>query len=231
MRASHPDGTSPSPRPARLRRRAGAGLKWAGALLFASLAAPAGAVLQVVEDNGTTYSLFLRVGSASGVDTVTFNVAGNQAGLAMTPVAGASSQPIDVYVTPVRNVSTDGTSSTARTVSLRVDSSAGLACQTASTCGSTVIPFTQISWTSNSSDSGDIGSGAFTGSTNQEIARFNANATTCTSFSIFGWCFLWAYNYQTRQMNATRMTFSYANSAVYPAGTYRGRVVFTASTL
>lgn len=204
-----------------MRRR-----RW-GAVLLAALAGlahvpAADAVITTVADTGSTYAITLRVGSLSGVDTVNFNVAGTNVGL--TPAAVAGTPAIDISVTPVRPIST---SNTERPVTLRVNTSAGLTCQSGG-CGTTVIPFSEISWVaSNNSNatSGDIQSGRFDGSASQQLARFNANATFCSLGLIV--CLSWTY--QSRTMNATRLQFSYDNDVIYPAGNYRGTVVFTAS--
>ncbi|WP_312411509.1 hypothetical protein [Comamonas sp.] len=199
----------------------GAGL----VLLACGIIGPANAVIITVSDNASTsnYALSLQVGSAAGTDTVQFNVTGNNAGL--TPTAVTGSPAIDISVTPVRPATT---SATARPVTLRVDSGAGLVCQSSS-CSGTIIPFTKISWTvSNSSGSaaGDIQNGQFTGANNQQLANFNANATYCIPVILV--C-LGNWVYQSHAMSATRMTFSYANDTFYPAGTYLGTVYFTAS--
>lgn len=204
---------------ARRRRR---GLLGAAALA-AGVAMPAGAVITTVSDTGSVYAISLRVGSASGVDTVAFHVTGNNAGL--SPVAVTGTPAIDVSVTPIRPASS---SSRARPVTLKVDSSLGLRCQSGG-CGTTIIPFDEISWVaSNNSaaEAGDIQSGRFNGTPNQQIASFNANATYC-SLTVFVLCL--GYTYQSRAMNVTRMLFSYDNDVVYPAGNYKGTVRFTAS--
>ncbi len=194
-------------------------------LLACGISVPANAVIITVSDSASTsnYALSLQVGAAAGVDTVQFNVSGNNVGL--TPAAVTGSPAIDISVTPIRPATT---SSTARPVTLRVDSSAGLSCQSGS-CGATIIPFSKISWTASNTSgagAGDIQSGQFTGAANQQLASFNANATFCSSpFLIF--CFGWTY--QSNTMVATRLTFSYANDTIYPAGTYLGTVYFTAS--
>jgi len=203
--------------------------RWTGALLLAgvlSLPMPAAAVILAVTDTGSTYGIALRVGSVAAVDTVTFNVTGNNVGLTPAPVVGTPT--VDVWVTPVRPMSS---SDTARPVTLRVDSAAGLPCQ-AGGCGSTIIPFTEISWTASNNgaaSSGDIQSGRFAGTANQQIASFNANATYCSGIELFGLCILGSWMYQSNTMNATRLQFTYDNDVVYPAGTYRGIVRFTAS--
>lgn len=202
---------------------------WAALAVCASAGLPAHAVITTVTDTGSNYSLYLRVGSEVGVDTVTFDVTGNNVGL--TPTAVVGTPAIDVWVTPLRPATS---SSTARPVTLRVSSPAFLACQSGG-CGSTQIPFGKISWAASANSgptSGDIQSTSspFTGGANQLIASFNANAGSyCPVWppvlcSIFG-----GYVYETNTLQATRMTFSYANDVIYPAGTYRGTVRFTAS--
>lgn len=191
-------------------------------LLACGITKPANAVMIVVNDSGSTYSLSLQVGTAGKgvVDTVQFNVTGDNVGL--TPTAVIGSPAIDITVKPMRPANNP---TTARPVTLRVDSSMGLKCQ-GGNCGSTIIPFNKIRWTvSNNGGTGDIQSGQFNGSANQQIASFNANATVC-AFGILI-CLFW--DYQSNVMNATRLTFSYANDTIYPAGTYSGTVTFTAS--
>lgn len=216
-------------RPAPRRRRAGA-LAALAALLAGLPSPPADAVIVTASDSGTSYSLALRVGSAVGVDTVNFSVTGPNAGLTQSPVTGTPA--IDVWVMPVRSVSAGG--ETARPVTLNVNSAAGLSC-IGGGCGSTVIPFSKISWTASNNSApaaGDIQGSSFTGGNNQPIASFNANATYCSSgiallCQLLPGIFPWVY--ETRRLDATRMQFHYANDVIYPAGTYRGTVVFTAT--
>ncbi|MCR6480005.1 hypothetical protein NU688_27880 [Variovorax sp. ZS18.2.2] len=215
LRAAHVDG------PGRKARGRWRGLL-AAVVLAAGAAMPAGAVITTVSDNGGVYAISLRVGSLSGVDTVAFSVTGNNAGL--TPTAVTGSQTIDVSVTPIRPTTS---SATARPVTLKVDSLAGLPCQSGS-CTGTTIPFSQITWVASNNGnaaSGDIQSGRFNDTNNQQIASFNANATFCSFWLIF--CL--GYTYQSNAMNATRLQFSYDNDVVYPAGNYKGTVRFTAS--
>lgn len=195
-------------------------------LLACGISVPANAVITTVSDTSSTYALSLRVGSAVGVDTVQFNVTGNNVGLTPTPVTG--SPAIDISVTPMRPATS---ASAARPVTLRVDSSVALSCANGP-CSGTTIPFSKISWTaSNNAGAGDIQSGQFTGTANQQLASFNANATYCSGIQlpIFDTCLLGSWFYQSRALHATRLTFSYANDTIYPAGTYNGKVTFTAS--
>ena len=209
--------------PGRVRAPLAVGL----ALLACGSTIPANAVITTVTDTGSTYAISLKVGSPSAIDTVQFNVTGNNVGLTPVPVTGTPA--IDISVVPIRPANSDGG---ARPVTLQVDSSVGLTCQSPS-CGTTTIPFSKISWTvSNSSGggAGDIQNGVFNGAANQQIASFNANATYCSGLiNIFGICLLGSWFYQSNTMNATRLTFTYANDVVYPAGAYKGTVYFTAS--
>ncbi|QMV75627.1 hypothetical protein HS961_04645 [Comamonas piscis] len=192
-------------------------------LLACGFSVPANAVITTVSDSGNTYALSLQVGSAAGTDTVQFNVTGNKVGLTPTPVAGTPA--IDISVTPIRPATS---ASAARPVTLRVDSSVGLSCQSGP-CGATIIPFSKISWSASNTSgagAGDIQSGQFTGAANQQLASFNANATFC-SFPLIIFCLGWTY--QSNAISATRLTFSFANDTIYPAGTYQGAVYFTAS--
>ncbi|WP_432728215.1 hypothetical protein [Variovorax sp. W6] len=202
-------------------RAAIAAVAAAAALLAAT---PARAVITTVTDTGSTYSLTLRVGSAGAtVDTVAFNVTGANAGL--TPTAVTGTPTIDVWVMPVRPVAS---TTVARPVTLRVDSSAALTCQSGG-CGTTAIPFSKISWvaTNNSNAaSGDIQNGRFTASASQSIASYDANASFCSGLlcPLIG-----TWTYQSRNLTATRLQFSYDNDVVYPGGNYKGTVRFTAS--
>ena len=190
-------------------------------LLACGISLPAHAVITTVSDSGNNYALSLRVGSAASIDTVQFNVTGNNVGL--TPTAVTGSPAIDISVTPLRPATS---ASAARPVTLKVDSSVALSC-VSGPCGGTSIPFSNISWTSTGNGSGgDIQNGQFSGAANQQLASFNANATYC-SFPLIIFCLGWTY--QSNAISATRLTFSFANDTIYPAGTYQGTVYFTAS--
>ena len=185
---------------------------------------PVQAVFTIVTDtDALNYSLTLRVGTAGAtVDTVAFSVTGANAGL--TPVAVTGTPSIGVSVAPTRPMLTTAIS---RPVTLVVDSSAALACQSGG-CGSTTIPFSKISWVATSNDtaaSGDIQSGRFTASAGQTIASYNANASVCSG----GLCPVAGWTFQSRQLTGTVLQFSYDNDVVYPGGNYKGTVRFTAS--
>ncbi|HYP83516.1 hypothetical protein [Variovorax sp.] len=202
--------------------RIGPGRRLAHALLgLAALlggARDAGAVFTFTNAYGS-YGLTLQVGSANAIDEIVFNVAGNNVGLTPAPVAGTNSSTnqagVTVRVTPSRpffGLQPD-------TVTLTVDSSLALSCQTPATCSGVSIPFTSIRWTSTDASSSaganiDIQNGTFSGTAGQQLARFDPVALLQGS----------------RQLSNT-LNFEYANSTVYPAGTYRGTVRFTATML
>lgn len=207
----------------------GAAAAGAAALALACAAAPARAVIAIVTDTGSSYGLTLRVGSpGTTVDTVAFSVTGANAGLTPTAVTGTPS--ITVWVTPVRPITASNT--TARPVTLRVDSSTALQCQSGG-CGTATIPFSKVSWTASGNSnaaSGDVQNGSFDTTANQTIASFNANASFCTGLLGLP-CLLGVgtWTYQSQQLSSTTLQFSYANDTVYPGGTYTGTVRFTAS--
>ncbi|RYF74981.1 MAG: hypothetical protein EOO22_05850 [Comamonadaceae bacterium] len=186
------------------------------ALLACACTVPDAGAVFTYASTSAPYGITLQVGSASAIDEVVFNVTGNNAGL--TPAAvTATAQPITVRISPSRPSLIFAES---RPVTLTVDSSVGLACSTPANCGSTVIPFNTISWTSSNATSpnqGDIQNGTFAGSASQSLASFNAATSVLVVF-----------DGDTRFMSNT-LTFRYANTTVYPAGSYRGTVHFTAT--
>lgn len=194
-----------------------------GALL---LGQPAGAVFTYLPFTSPRF-IQLQVGSTGvTVNTVNFTV------------NGASTSPSPVQVTGVPDSTTPATSpsggvlvrmrgqwnSGTETLRLSVNSAVGLACLPGTGCGSTVIPFTHISWISHGTDAShpgfDIQSGAFNGSATQNLASFTCCGTGTNLSSGSG----------TVQMSNT-LVFRYSNDTLYPAGTYRGTVTFTATLL
>ena len=150
------------------------------------------------------HQIRIRVGGDSaGVDTVNFgSIDGNKVGNAQS-VAARGGSGVDLWVfawTPG-----DGD----RMVTVTANSAMGMSCTTAASCGATTIPFDTVSWTVGNTakaDGGDVQPGQFDMSSAQPIARFAS----------------------ARQLKST-LLFRYANTTVYPAGTYTGRVTFTAS--
>lgn len=168
-----------------------------------------------------TRDVTLRVGSPGSIDIVTFNVANANVSPNPVAVAGVSNGPA---TTPANGtqilITADVPFATSVNVSLNVDSSAGLSCVGGSGCGSTVIPFSTISWTSSNLATGgfagqDIQNGSFNGSATQTIAQIPVFALLSYSNVVM----------------SNVLNFTYANASLFPAGQYRGRVVFTASVL
>ena len=167
---------------------------------------------------GGTRTILLQVGAAGGtVNTVRFNVSGASTSPSPMPATGVPDATTPT-TTPsggvrVRMRATINNSS-ARTLSLVVNSQAGMTCITPATCGTVSIPFSKVSWVSHekdgTNDAVDIQSGSFNGTTTQTLVSYFC----CNPFRSF-------------EM-ANTLVFTYANDTLYPAGQYRGRVTFTA---
>ena len=72
-----------------------------------------------------------------------------------------------------------------------------------------VIPFSTLSWTTQD---GDIPSGQFDDSANQFLQQYNRRGRRARGVVDY-------------------LTFSYANTASFPPGTYSGRVTYTITNL
>ena len=195
----------------------------AGASLWAVLPAPAHAVLTNVEVGSAPRSITLQVGSPGGtIDNVVFDVTG--ANVSPTPV------PVTNPATVGFSITANRVTSTGTTVTLTAYSSTGLPCVAGTGCGTTVIPFNKIRWTSlNPSNTGlDIQDGIFDGSAGQPLASYPNNVRRCTLGAFL--CFIFGNpqtDFDTNLQNNLR--FTYDNDMLYPAGQYRGRVTFTAT--
>lgn len=172
---------------------------------------------------GSPRRIILRVGSANTtVNTVTFNVLNanvSPSPAAVTGVTGGGAPATSPANGIEVNVDARFTNTTGNTVRLTVDSSAGLTCSGGG-CGSTIIPFSTISWVSYNQDTNfpgrDIQNGAFNGTSSQSLSN-----VTWTGGS--------ASNGSTTMSNV--LVFQYNNATLFPAGNYTGRVIFTASNL
>jgi len=186
-----------------------------GAIALAMLLAPADAAQAVITTTLLTLSgnrLTLRVGAAGGtIDNVSFTVSG--ANLQPSPTPVTRPDTVTVLLTADKAL----LALAINTVRLSVTAAPGLGCTTPSSCGSTSIPFSDIGWVSTNPDASgqDIQSGSFNASGSpQQLAQFPLPVLTTLSA-------------RTEMNNALR--FSYANSTLYPSGTYAGRVTFTAT--
>lgn len=172
----------------------------------------------------------LRVGSAgTTVNDVTFNVTGTNVNpTAVTGIPGGSTpatSPIGgTEITLTAGLVNQGQ----QRVSLTVDSSAGMACVGGTGCGTTIIPFTAVSWVSYNHDiypNLDIQNGAFTGASNQELVNFSAGNGNNGNGNGNG-------NERISGGSITMsnvLVFQYDNTTIYPSGQYRGRVIYTAT--
>ena len=155
------------------------------------------------------HEITLRVGTnaANSIDIVDFGtIAGDKVGDSATQPT-ASAVRLDLRAR--------STAFTYRTVTLTADSSAGMACISGVCSGSgTIIPFSQVSWTNNAISGGvtptsgsfDVQNGSFNGSSAQTLASFTSGSRIQHD-----------------------LVFKYNNTTLYPAGSYRGTVRFTAS--
>ena len=191
-----------------LAARASARRGWRVALTSTTalgLLAPAGAVFTSLSTAVLPNSISIRVGSQSAVDTVNFGtVPGNQVG---NGTAVSASGTVEVAVRAFTAADCE------RTVTVNADSSLGMICQTPSRCATAIIPFSSVRWTvsnasapSGATPNFNIQPGSFNGSASQTIASFPSDRRLSSSLS-----------------------FKYANNTVYPAGSYQGRVTYTAS--
>jgi hypothetical protein len=186
--------------------------------LLAGLAPRAGAVFTYAPTSSAAYGITLQVGSAAAIDEVVFNATGTNAGLA-TGTALPGSQQITIRVSPARPARLLVEN---RPVTLTATVPVGLTCTTTSSCGTHVIPFGAISWISTDTTSprqGDIPSASFVAGSTQTLASFDGATAT-----------LLLVNGDTRFMSNT-LSFQYANTTIYPAGSYSGTVSFTATML
>ena len=187
------------------------------ALAAAALLASNPAAAWVLTLTAGPKQLFLMVGVGTpGANNTTINVVsvnvptasiGNGTALAMTSDSAQSASPYDGYA--VCNPPGDmyvgasyrqpNATTGPATATLQVTTPANL------TSGTDTIPFTQIRWTSsaNGNTSADLPAGTFNGGT-LFLANIGRNSFVENCYA-----------------------YSYANSAVPPAGTYSGRAVFT----
>jgi hypothetical protein len=159
----------------------------------------------------------MRVGSAGGtVNNVTFNVTG--ANISPTPVAvtgvPGGGAPVTSPVGGTEVTLTAGlVSPGGQRVTLTVDSSAGMTCVGGTGCGTTIIPFTTVSWTAFNHDvtypTFDIQNGTFTGATNQTLTNYTVSGGSVTMSNV--------------------LIYQYSNATIYPSGQYTGRVIYTAT--
>lgn len=170
----------------------------------------------------TPRRLTLQVGSAlfGTVNSVTFNVTNDKVSPNNVAIQGIPNNTAGTAATSVTNgvlfrVTSEvpiSLISTWQNVKFTVDSSVGLACISGTGCGSTIIPFNTISWASDSTNPSaglDIASGSFTGGSTQTL--------------------FWVGSMNAGLKVENVLVFSYANSTLYPAGRYTGRVTYTAS--
>ena len=144
--------------------------------------------------------LHIAIGSlGTTIDTVVFDLTATTPGNGI-PVAGSATVLVEVAYKKQ--------AAGAVTVVVTTDGSSAMTCTTPATCGATSIPMTEISWTASQ---GQWPSGTFSGAANQALLNFPAGGGGGAI---------------TRREDV--LSYSYANSTVYPTGVYQGRVTYTA---
>ena len=164
--------------------------------------------------------LFLMVGlgtpaaSNATINTVSVSVPAGSVGdgtaQAMTSDSTQSASPYDNYAVcnPPGQVYIGGSYRQPNATTGAASATLQLSTPASLTSGGDSIPFSQISWTStaNGNTAADIPAGAFNGGT-LTLANFGRNTFVENCF-----------------------TYSYANSAITPPGTFTGRASFTLTT-
>jgi hypothetical protein len=168
-------------------------------LVLALMAVPAAYAAHIVI-SGPGPQLHIAIGSLGAtIDTVVFDLGATAPGSGI-PIPGSA--PVQVEVAYKKQ----GPGFVI--IFVTTDGSSAMACTTPATCGATSIPMTAISWTASS---GQWPSGTFSGGANQLLLIFLAGGGGGAI---------------TRREDV--LSYSYANSTVYPTGIYQGRVTYTA---
>ncbi|TWO66140.1 hypothetical protein FN976_26715 [Caenimonas sedimenti] len=188
------------------------------AFLALSLAGVPASGLVLYFDGSGQRSITLRVGSNDAiVNNVTFDVLNADVAPTPTPVTGVAGNGAPA-VNPAGGVlfvvSTNRRGGGADVVRLTANSSAGLTCSSGVCLGAGItIPFSTISWTSYEILGGGfasgIPSGTFTGAAAQTLFT---NTVPAGNDSLIA---------------TNVLLFQYANTTLYPSGTYTGRVTYT----
>jgi hypothetical protein len=122
------------------------------------------------------------------------------------PSPGSAGNGTPVFGEPVVPIAFHGFTTKKQTnFVVTMDSSAGLV----NSATGDRIPFTDVSWETRD---GEIPAGQFDGTANQTLREYNLRGNRAKGIVDF-------------------LTFVYANTSVYPGGTYRGRVVYTITQL
>lgn len=185
------------------------------------LVAEAGAVVTITAGYTGNRSVTMRVGTptAGSVDTVQFNVDGATVGNSQTTAAasvngnGSAVAASSGGVVAAVSMSVPN-NRVPQSMTTTVTSPVSLTC-IAGGCVSATIPFSAISWVVTPAPTGpnaafDFQSGAFTGGSTQTLIAFTLQSAGTFSAS-------------------STLSFSYANTTAFPAGTYSGTVTYTAT--
>ncbi len=181
-------------------------------LLPLLLALPDAAIANLVVVANAPVQIRLRVGATGAtITTTTVTVAGGNVGNAaiqsMTAPASARTGSVCAANHVFFNAEARAAPPGSRTATLTANSTSGMACTTAATCGADSIPFTQVDWI-NTTPGGyapvTIPAGTFSGAGAQVILTFNNS-----------------------NQSQDCLRFRYLNQNIVRQGTYRGDVIYT----
>ncbi|MEO8103713.1 MAG: hypothetical protein ABI790_14415 [Betaproteobacteria bacterium] len=182
--------------------------------LFILLFVPPVAMANLVVVANAPVQIRLRVGAtAATITTTTVTVAGGNVGNSavqlMTANAAARSGSSCAANHVFFNAEARAAPAGSRTATLTANSTAGITCTTAATCGADNIPFTEVDWINTTPAAYapvTIAAGAFSGGGAQVILVFNNS-----------------------NQSQDCLRFRYLNQNVVRAGTYSGDVIYTLS--
>jgi hypothetical protein len=181
-------------------------------------AASAHAVITVVTGYTGTRTLTMRIGTptAGVIDTVTFNVGGTPAGNSLATAPSVNGNGVAITAAGggvvIQTFFQTPAATSPDTLNVSVTAPVALTCISGG-CGATTIPFSSISWTIAATSALDFRVGTFV----------NGGA-----FAIEGPGTL---NGAGTVDITNTLNFVYANTTAFPAGTYSGTVIYTASLL
>jgi hypothetical protein len=181
-------------------------------------AASAHAVITVVTGYTGIRTLTMRIGTPTTgvIDTVTFNVGGTPAGNSLATAPSVNGNGVAIAAAGggvvIQTFFQTPAATAPDTLNVSVSAPAALTCISGG-CGAATIPFSSISWTIAATSALDFRAGTFV----------NAGA-----FAIEGPGTL---NGAGTVDITNTLNFFYANTTAFPAGTYSGTVIYTASLL
>ncbi len=182
--------------------------------LLLMLCIPQVAIANLVVVANAPVQIRLRVGATGAtITTTSVTVAGGNVGNAavqlMTAPATARTGSVCAANHVFFNAEARAAPPGSRTATLTANSTAGMACTTAATCGTDNVPFTQVDWI------------------NTAPATYAPTTIAAGTFSGGGAQVILTFNNSNQSQDCLR--FRYLNQSIVRQGTYRGDVIYTLS--